>query len=191
MEMGFNTLLIDFMGSGGSEGSQTTIGFREAEQVKASFELLKQRGTTDIFLFGTSMGAVAILKAIKDYGIQPKGIILECPFGTMYKTTEARFKIMNIPPFPMANLLVLWGGLINGFWAFNHNPVEYAKTVQCSTLLLYGEKDEKVSRDEIDKIFHNLKGEKQLKTYPLAGHENYLRKYKNQWVNDVRRFLLK
>jgi len=31
---GFNTFLVDFMGSGGSEGSQTTIGFMEAEQVK-------------------------------------------------------------------------------------------------------------------------------------------------------------
>src|SRR5690606_6798556 len=29
-ELGYNTLLVDFMGSGGSEGNQTTIGFLEA-----------------------------------------------------------------------------------------------------------------------------------------------------------------
>lgn len=34
LKTGYNTLLVDFMGSGGSEGSQTTIGFMEAEQVK-------------------------------------------------------------------------------------------------------------------------------------------------------------
>lgn len=31
LELGYNTLLVDFMGSGGSEGYQTTIGLYEAE----------------------------------------------------------------------------------------------------------------------------------------------------------------
>ena len=30
IKMGYNTLLVDFMGSGGSEGNQTTIGYKEA-----------------------------------------------------------------------------------------------------------------------------------------------------------------
>ena len=34
LELGYNTFLVDFMGSGGSEGNQTTIGFLESEQVK-------------------------------------------------------------------------------------------------------------------------------------------------------------
>ncbi|RYU95230.1 hypothetical protein [Emticicia agri] len=33
-QLGYNTLLVDFMGSGGSEGNQTTIGFFEAAEVK-------------------------------------------------------------------------------------------------------------------------------------------------------------
>ncbi|MBC8884364.1 hypothetical protein H9X57_16280 [Flavobacterium piscinae] len=43
-DLGFNTFLVDFMGSGGSEGNQTTIGFLEAEQVKSSYEYVKQIG---------------------------------------------------------------------------------------------------------------------------------------------------
>lgn len=187
--LGFNTMLVDFMGSGGSEGNQTTVGFKEAEEVKSCFDYLKDKGEENIYLFGTSMGAVAILKAIHDYPIQPKGIVIECPFGTMYETTAARFKTMNVPSFPMAHLLVFWGGLENGFWAFDHNPVEYAERVSCPTLLLYGEKDEKVSRKEIDAIFNNLKGKKILKTYRLAGHENYLNRYKRAWEKDVKMFL--
>src|SRR5437773_2704643 len=34
IEQGYNTLLVDFMGSGGSEGNQTTMGYKEAEEVK-------------------------------------------------------------------------------------------------------------------------------------------------------------
>ena len=187
--LNYNTLLVDFMGSGGSEGNTTTIGYKEAEQVKTAYDYLTNKGETNIYLFGTSMGAVAIMKAIKDYGIKPKAIIIECPFGTMYETVAARFKNMNVPPFPMAELLVFWGGVQNGFWVFNHNPTTYAKSITCPTLLLFGEKDMNVSRKEIDNIFDNLQGPKTLKTYPLAGHENYLNKYKNEWTHDISIFL--
>ena len=54
---------------------------------------------------------------------------------------------------------------------------------------MYGEQDEKVSRKEIDEIFKNLRGKKQLKLYAKAGHENYLNKYKEQWTDDVKDFL--
>lgn len=188
LEFGYNTMLVDFMGSGGSEGNQTTIGFFEAEQVKTCYDYLSENGEENIYLFGTSMGAVAIMKSVSDNEISPKGIMVECPFGSMYKTVCARFKSMNAPTFPMAGLLVFWGGLQNGFWAFGHNPTEYAKDINCPTLLLYGAKDEKVSREEIDEIFTNLNGPKYLTIYQNAGHENYLTQYKDEWRQDVQAF---
>lgn len=188
-KLGYNSFLVDFMGSGGSEGKQTTIGFREAQEVKSCYDYLRKKGESKLYLFGTSMGSVAIMKAISDYKIKPDGIIIECPFGSMYKTVSARFRTMHVPAFPMAGLLVFWGGLQNGFWAFGHNPTEYAKEINCPSLLLYGAKDEKVSREEIGLIFNNLAGQKQLKIYQEAGHENYLCKYKNEWTKDIQVFL--
>lgn len=188
-EQGFNTFLVDFMGSGGSEGNQTTIGFWEAGQVKTCFNYLTEKGEKNIFLFGTSMGSVAIMKAISDLEIKPQGIIIECPFGSMYQTVCARFKTMNAPTFPMAGLLVFWGGLQNGFFAFGHNPTEYSKKITCPTLLMYGLQDEKVSKAEIDEIFANLAGQKELKIYKNAGHENYLIKYKDEWTKDIVQFI--
>jgi alpha-beta hydrolase superfamily lysophospholipase len=135
------------------------------------------------------MGAVAIMKSINDHSLKPKGVILECPFGTMSQTVSARFNNMGIPSFPMANLLVFWGGVQNGFWAPSHNPTEYAKKIKCPTLLLYGAKDDKVSRSEIDEIFSNLNGEKELKVYTNAEHESYLDKYKQEWTLDIEQFL--
>lgn len=190
LELGYSTFLVDFMGSGGSEGSQTTIGFLEAEQVKTCFDYLTKKGEKNIYLFGTSMGAVAIMKSIDDHGLAPKGIMLECPFGSMYDTVCARFKVMNAPTFPMAGLLVFWGGIQSGFWAFGHKPTEYSHNIKCPTLLLYGATDKRVSRNEIDAIFNNLPGQKKLKIYQDAGHENYLTKYKNQWTQDVQEFLI-
>lgn len=187
--LGYNTLLVDFAGSGGSEGKVTTIGFKEAVQVKYAIDYLKEQKEENIYLFGTSMGAVAVLKAFDSYDIDPRAIILECPFGTMYETVCARFRNMNAPIFPMAGLLVFWGGIQNGFWAFGHNPVDYALKVNCPVLYLYGEGDKTVSHDETNRIFKNLSGEKELKTYPSAGHENYLLKYRQEWTKDVQDFL--
>ena len=93
----------------------------------------------------------------------------------------------------MANVLrvVFWGGIQNGFWAFNHNPEEYANSIKCPTLLLYGAKDEKVSSDEINRIYRNLKGKKKLNIYKNAGHENYLNKYEKEWTFDIKSFMEK
>ena len=190
LELGYNTLLVDFMGSGGSEGRQTTIGFFEAKQVKTCYDYLTSIGENKIYLFGTSMGAVAVMKAVADSEITPAAIIIECPFGSMYQTVCARFKTMKVPTFPMAGLLVFWGGVQNGFWAFGHNPSEYAKKINCPTLLMYGEQDEKVSRAEIEEIFENLPSAKELRTYPLAGHENYLKRYREEWTSDIQSFFI-
>lgn len=188
--LGYHTLLVDFMGSGESEGDQTTIGYWEAEQVKTCFEYLQQRGEKNIILWGTSMGAVAAMRARAVYPqVQPSCIILECPFGTMRKTVAARCHLMGIPAFPAADLLVFWGGIENNFWGFSHNPITYAAQIDCPTLLLYGAKDNRVSAAETNAIFSRLSGHKTLRVYTNAGHEDYLGEYAAEWESDVRYFL--
>lgn len=186
---GYNTVLIDFRGSGGSEGNTTTIGYHEAEDVRSAYQYLAAQGEETIYLLGTSMGAVAIMKAVSDHDLHPAGIIIECPFGTMYQTVCARFHNMRLPAFPMASLFLFWGGLQNNFNAFSHKPVKYAKNIHCPTLLINGGQDITVSLEEIEAIYHNLQGEKHLQIYPSAGHADYLSGYKKEWTTDVIKFL--
>ncbi len=188
-ELGYNVLLPDMMGAGGSESVQCTIGYREAENVSSCVRYLKGLGERNIILHGTSMGAAALLKYLHDGGEQPAGIIIECPYGTMYQTVCARFKMVGAPSFPMAALLVFWGGVENGFWAFNHNPATYAKSVKCPALLIFGAKDDRVTRSETEDIYRNLAGTKRLVVYPEAGHNNYFIRYKKEWMNDVTSFI--
>jgi len=192
LKMGYNTLLVDFMGSGGSEGNATTIGYTEAEEVRAAYDyVVGTKVDGPIYLFGTSMGAAAIMKAVNDDPtFLPAGLILECPFGSMLKTVSVRVKMMGLHTFPTAYLLMFWGGLENGFWAFGHNPEEYAKSIELPVLLMWGEQDERVSKAEIDSIYSNIKRYKQLKTFPLCRHEDYLPKYHDEWVNTVDSFLV-
>lgn len=187
--LGFDTFLIDFRGSGGSEGNTTSLGYYEAEQVKRAYDYLAQTGEPNIYLFGTSMGAVAVMKALNDYALKPKAIVLECPYGSLYEAVSLRLSNMQAPVFPFAILLTFWGGLQQGFWAFDLSPRLYAKQITSPILLLFGEQDTKVSKRETQDIFQNLNSKKQLKVYPKAGHESYLIKYKNEWTHDVNNFL--
>lgn len=188
-KLGYSTLLVDFAGSRGSEGNQTSLGYWDDSTVEECFHYVQQQGEEHIILFGASMGAVAVMKALAERKIDVDGVVLECPFGSLRKTTYARFAIMNIPGFPLADLLLFWGGVQNGYWAFSFNPSDYAKKIYQPVLLLYGEQDKEVSREEIGEIYQNLAGAKYLRTYPESKHESYLKKYPEKWTNDVSNFL--
>ena len=187
--LGYNTLLVDFMGAGGSEGRQCTVGYKEAVEVRDALNWVRARGEQNTVLYGTSMGAAAILKALSDSALPVRSAIVECPFGTMLETVKNRFHSLGVPTVPMAHLLLFWGGVLNGFNAFAHNPETYAARVHCPVLLMWGELDAKVLRSETYAIYHKLAGPKKLVTFPLAGHENYLVKYRQEWTAAVTGFL--
>ncbi|KAA5532609.1 alpha/beta hydrolase [Taibaiella lutea] len=189
LDMGYDVMLPDFMGASKSEGNQCTIGYKEAENVKTCVNYIQQKGIKNIYLLGTSMGAAAVMRAEYLEPLPVKGIILECPFGTMRQTVRNRFEMMHMPYFPLGDMLTFWGGVENGFNAFSHNPETYAGKIQAPTLLLFGEKDDRVKRFEIENIYRNLPCIKTLKTFPLSGHESYLNDYKNEWMETVEKFL--
>lgn len=187
-QLQYTTLLVDFKGSGGSEGNSTSVGYHESEEVKSCYDYVRDAGEKNIILFGTSMGSAAILKFLHDHHASPQGIILECPFGSFYETTCARFRNMNVPSFPAAGILLFWGGVQNKFWPFEHNPSEYAKQIECPAMILYGSLDDRVSAGEISEISNNLKGEKDIKIYPQLGHNDL---FGDEWRTDVTEFVSK
>ena len=189
---GYSTLLVDFMGSGGSTGNLTTIGFEESKDVKEVYQLVKaQYPNKEIILFGCSMGAASIMKSIRDYKINPDKIILECPFGSFEETTKKRFQAMNLPSFPFTDLLMIHGRIQLVFNPYKHNPIEYAKEIKVPTLLLLGRKDDRVSMNSIEKIYQNLSGTKKLGILENSGHEVYLNDDREEWHSFVDEFLRK
>ncbi|MEI8279436.1 MAG: alpha/beta hydrolase [Bacteroidota bacterium] len=189
LKMHYNVMLVDFVGAGGSEGDVTTLGFNEAQDVTTCYKYLQEKGEQHIFLYGVSMGSVAIMKAVYDEQLKVSGIMLECPFGSLYDATANRFSFIGVPPVIFATLLDFWGGTLNGFWAFSHKPTEYAKEIHVPTLLMYGDHDQYVMRRETDSIYAHLTGMKQLAIYKGARHESYLHKCPEQWKSDIKTFL--
>lgn len=187
---GYHTLLIDFPGSGGSEGLETSIGFHEGADVQATLAVADSLfpGLSKTLL-GSSMGAASIMRAVYAYDVQPDKIVLECPFGTMLGTVRKRFDAMGVPSFPLAEMLMYHGGWQAGFDAFEHNPVEYAKKITIPTLLISGRKDARVSVAETEEIYKNLAGPKALVLMENSGHQSYLVNDADVWGERVIGFI--
>jgi alpha-beta hydrolase superfamily lysophospholipase len=188
-KMGYNTLLMDFRAHGNSGGNTTTIGYYEAEDVQLAYDFIKNKGEKNIVLWGISMGAAAVSKAMNDYHLQPNKVILEMPFGSILKAAEGRIKMMQLPPEPLATLITFWGGTEHGFWAFGMKPAEFVKTISCPVLLQWGRLDPRVTQGETDLIYANIVAPKKLVVYDSAGHESLCKKENEKWTGEVQNFL--
>ncbi|MFC1744316.1 alpha/beta hydrolase [Candidatus Riflebacteria bacterium] len=190
-ELGYNCFLLDFYGNGGSAGDTTTIGYWEADEVEKAFYLVQQNYPMPPFiLFGRSMGAVAILRAVAVHRIKPDALLLECPFDRLLNTVTNRCAAKgSLAPFITANFLIFWGCLQLGYPGHLHNPAAYAKKVDIPTLLLHGGIDERVLLHEIERIFMNLKARKKLVLFEGLAHEPYLIAQTEKWENEVNHFL--
>ena len=123
-DLGYSVVLVDFRGSGESSGNVTTVGVFEADDVADVFAFVSERFKTKPILFGQSMGAVAILRAIAVHGIEPEAIILECPFNRMLTTAQNRFAAMGVPSYIVQHLSGAMADYQNGRMAGADNNVE-------------------------------------------------------------------
>lgn len=190
-EMGYSTLMIDFRAHGQSDGSTCTIGFEDGDDIKMYYDWLQTQTKDSIILWGVSMGAAAILKAMHTYAdLQPQKVILEMPFGALSDAVKGRVRMMGIPQEPISTLLTFWGGIEQGFWAFDYQPAAYAKSIHCPVLLQWGQQDQRVTQQETAAVFENLgTPQKKLVIYPTLGHESLLKGDSKTWLASVGGFL--
>ena len=188
-QMGYNTLLLDFRAHGNSEGNTCTIGYKEAEDVQLAYNYLQQQGEKKIVLWGISLGAATITKAVNDYAIAPQKIILEMPFGSLPDAVTGLVKIMKLPTEPISTMLTFWGGIENGFWAFNLKPSEYVKKIKCPVLLQHGTNDPRVTEKETKEIFNNIPSSKKWVEYNASAHQSLCANEHTKWMAEISAFL--
>lgn len=188
--MGASVLLVDFRGSGGSSESHTTLGYREAEDVAAAVRFAREHlPRSAVILYGQSMGAAAILRAIHVLDVRPDAVILESVFDTMLGAIRNRFRAMGVPSFPNAELMVFWGGWQFGFNGFAHNPVEYARSLDCPVLFLHGADDFRATLAQARRVYDAAGGPKRFVEFADIGHASYAARHPYQWQAVVRAFL--
>ena len=188
--LGYNVLMFDFRGHGGSDGNTTTLGSRESEDLKLAWDFVKQKGEKNIFLWGSSLGAAVITKAINDYNIKPSGVILEMPFASLQNHLEGRSRALGFPGEPFGFLVTLWVGIEQGYNGFSHRPAEYVKKINCPVLLQWGTNDVYILKEQEEKFYNNIPGsKKRFVIYENAAHQSFLGFDPVKWKEEVGNFL--
>ena len=148
-ELGYSTIAVDFEGHGRSPGEpRTTIGWREAEDVKRAVDSVHG----PVGLYGFSMGSAAILRAVGELGVDAEFLVSEAGFASLTETVGTRFRTMGLPAQPFASWLLFWGSVQTGFWAPDHEPQAYAAKIQAPLLVVQGDEDLRVSLDEAERL---------------------------------------
>jgi uncharacterized protein len=190
---GYNVMLVDLRGHGNSAGRTITLGYREAEEVKLAWDHIKAKGERNIFLWGSSAGAVAITKAIADHGLQPAGVMLEMPFQSLQtRIQEAAREVgfQGFPEKPFGFLISWWIGTQQHFSGHRYKTTSYVKKMNCPVLLQWGIKDVVVTRKETEKVYEAIaSSNKKLVIYDRAGHGSLLQSDPIKWRIETERLL--
>jgi hypothetical protein len=182
---GWTCVLPGFRGCSGSGGRDTSIGWHEADDVAAVAGRVGGRPV----LFGSSMGAAAVLRAVAVRGVRPRAVILESPFDALVRTVGNRFRVTGLPPRPLADLLVFWGGVRLGFPGRAHRPVEWAAAVACPALVLSRERDVRARPAEVRRVRDAIPGAAPLAVLRGAAHDDVTTAVTSQWARHTRAFL--
>jgi pimeloyl-ACP methyl ester carboxylesterase len=128
---------------------------------------------------------------VAQYGIKADALMIEAPFASLLTTGKKRFRAMGLPASPFAELLLFWGGVQNGFNAFTHNPVDYARAVKQPTLILHGGKDERTTIDEARSIAAAIGSHARWISYEEVPHLPIVERRRDDWSRDAAEFLEK
>lgn len=190
-DLGMSCLLVDHRGHGGSSGGYTTIGYREALDVIAAVEFVRQdlEPGAPLVLFGQSMGGVSVLRALTLQDLDASAVVVEAVYDETRNAVRNRFRSMGLPAFPGADLLCVWGGVQMGFRVRDHAPVRYADAIEAPVLILQGGADPRATPAQARRVFDRLRGRKTFVEFPNAGHESLVENAPESWLEAVQTFL--
>jgi len=169
-DAGYNLLVFDLRGHGRSDGSGTTMGYRETQDARAAVAEARSLDGGPIALFGYSLGGAIVVEAgAADPDV--KAVVEDSGFSSAGDVFTARFsEVTRLPDLPWAAPLLAFGQLDIGRSLWTVRPVAAAAALNKPLLAIIGGADTIVPPSEGLAIFRAAPGPKQLLVVPTAGH---------------------
>ena len=156
----FNLLLFDFRYLGQSEGSYSTAGAKEVEDLLAAVQFLKTRGVKEVGVWGFSMGGAVALMAIEK-APEIKAVVAESSYSSLAHMALELFRIPLVN-YPVAYLVGLWAKLFLGIDLRDVSPAERVRHTTVPILLIHS------SADAVIPFSHARSLQEALKNNPRA-----------------------
>jgi predicted MFS family arabinose efflux permease/fermentation-respiration switch protein FrsA (DUF1100 family) len=140
---GYGVLLYDLRRHGASRAEFSTIGYSERRDVAAAFQFVRAREPGNrVVLMGVSMGAAATLLAASE--IQDEkllGVVAESSFLSFADTTRHHVRLIGLPTFPFATLLIKFTSWRLNFAAEDYDLLRATAKISRPILFIGGTKD--------------------------------------------------
>ena len=135
----FNLLLFDFRYLGKSEGSYSTAGAKEVEDLLAAIQFLKTRGIKEVGVWGFSMGGAVALMAIEK-APEIRAVISESSYASL---AAMALELLRIPllNYPIAYLVGVWAKLFLGIDVMEASPADRIRNTTLPILLIHSSAD--------------------------------------------------
>ena len=135
----FNLLLFDFRYLGKSEGSYSTAGAKEVEDLLAAIQFLKSRGVNEVGVWGFSMGGAVALMAIEK-APEIRAVVSESSYASL---AAMAFELLRLPllNYPIAYLVGFWAKVFLGIDVRNASPADRIRNTTIPILLIHSSAD--------------------------------------------------
>lgn len=192
-EMGYNVLLPDQRGYGLSEGSKTTMGVKEQDDIRKWIDKLNTEFVPKkIVLFGVSMGAATVMLAAGNKLPRNVAAIIEdCGYTSVYDEFRYNLKRMfHLPSFPFLNIIDLITRFKDGWSLKNYGScIKAVKKAEVKILFIHGSSDDFVPFYMHDELFYAAECEKEkIVIYGAKHAESHIVNPELYW-NTILRFI--
>ena len=198
LQEGYRLVLMDFRNHGQSEGTITTYGYYEKQDLLGTIRYLRQIGFQGkIGVLGASMGAsIALMTAVETDEIC--GMVLDSPFASLNKMCAAWAEKTTYFPeiflrLPI-HLAYCWLYMTYRFWVPEIEPAMAARKLKCPVFLIHGGADQRIPAEHSRQIFENLSGDKELWVAEDVDHLgvylNHAEEYRQRVLGFFRKNLL-
>jgi dipeptidyl aminopeptidase/acylaminoacyl peptidase len=152
----FNLLLIDFRYFGQSEGSFTSVGAQEVEDLAAAVRYLEGKGMRKIGVYGISMGAAVGLMGIGEPGLSIDAVAAEAPYADLKMMSHEVFRYLGPLETPLVYASELAAGLLLGVGLEQVSPARAVKGVRKPILLIHSREDKLMGFENSERIKGSL-----------------------------------
>jgi len=184
----FNVFLFDFRSFGESEGSYTTAGFKEVNDLDAAVKYLKSRkDVKNIGALGFSLGgSVAIMNKNNDI----KAIVSDSAYSNLNNIIEAMYKPFFFMKYPFVQLNRVYSKIFFNVDPKDVSPENSIKNINKPILIIHGEKDSQIPVNEAN-ILHNANKKTELWIVENADHGSTYALNKEEYEKRVLEFFEK
>ncbi|MBL0387266.1 alpha/beta hydrolase [Tumebacillus sp. ITR2] len=163
VEHGISVLMFDFRNSGMSDGSKTTVGAEEKNDLLSALKFAESQGYggKGIGFMGYSMGAATSLVAAAD-APEVKAVIADSPFADLTDYLHENLPYWShLPNFPFTALMMWEIPLVTGHETSEVSPVGSAEKLRDRPILfIHGKRDKAIDVSNSEKIIKAIHGSK-------------------------------